>query len=108
MNGVYKREPVPLSKLQAKQNSTWKRHDHNRQRKDYASEIVQPYDRTGKPSDAFIENYPEEAVDYGFLPSEAELLGVTEEQLQDKGAQMVAADDEQLQALIPDEEYIDG
>lgn len=108
MNGVYKREPAPMDKLQAKQNSTWKRHDHNRQRKDYASEIVQPYDRNGKPSEAFIENYREEAVDYGFLPSEAELLGTPEVSQEDKGAVTVSADDELLQAIIPDEEYEDG
>lgn len=62
-----------LSKLSARQNSTFKGHDINRQRKDFSKEILQPYNRDGKPNQDFIQAYPEESKNYGFLPSDEQL-----------------------------------
>lgn len=104
LNGVYTKH-LDIVKLQARQSSTWKQHDHKRQRTDYASEIVQPYDRHGKPSEAFIDNYAEDAVAYGFVKSEAEIIGIDSgTEVIDKGAQEVMSDDERLIAEIPEEE----
>lgn len=105
LNGVYQKH-VDMVKLQARQSSTWKQHDHRRQRQDFASEIVQPYTRNGKPSEAFIDNYQEESVVYRFIPSEAEVIGIDSgTEVIDQGAQEIMSDDEVLQALIPEEEY---
>ncbi len=105
INGIYSKE-VDKVKLQSRQSSTWKHWSHNDQRKDHASEIVQPYTRDGKPSEAFIDNYPEESVDYGFVKSEAEIIGIDSgTQIQDQGAQEVFADDERLMAELPEEYY---
>lgn len=97
-----------MKKLQSRQNSTWKQHDHKRQRSDYSSEIIQPYDRHGKPSEAFIDNFPEEAVDYGFVPSEAEIIGIDSATPPvPQGAEIVLSDNDKLVAEIPEEEYYD-
>lgn len=70
-DGVYHKEGKPDMRVQ--QNSTWKQHDHKRQRNDNAREIIQPYDRNGRPSQAFIDAYPEESREYGFLPTDDQL-----------------------------------
>ena len=67
LNGVYhKTKDVPLDKLNAVQQSTWKAADHDKQRFDHAADIVQPF-KGGQPNQEFIDLYPEAAVDYGFV-----------------------------------------
>jgi hypothetical protein len=107
VNGVYIRGKANMQQLQSRQSSTWKRWSHNSQRGDYAAEIIQPRDRKGHPNQAFIEVYPEDAVDYGFVPSQAEIIGKDSgtEPLPDMGAQYLGADDDRLIAEIPMEEY---
>lgn len=73
LDGKYHKGEPPVSDLQSKQQSTYKQHDHNRQRQDHSREIIQPFDRTGKPNPDFIQAYPEESKGYGFLPKDEEL-----------------------------------
>lgn len=42
-------------------SSQYKPWDHDRQRAEHQWELLQPYDRNGKPSSKFIEAYPEES-----------------------------------------------
>lgn len=68
-NGKYiKVQKVPLGKIVAPQQSTFKQSDHTRQRFDHSAEILQPYDHQGKPNKSFIEADPDAAEQYGFLP----------------------------------------
>lgn len=106
LNGIYTKGIADLQTLKSRQSSTWKAADHKRQRSDYASEVVQPYDRTGKPSEAFIDNYPEESVTYGFVKSEADIIGIDSgTEVVDQGAQELFADEERLIGEIPEEYY---
>jgi hypothetical protein len=108
LNGQYTKGIADLQKLKSRQSSTWKQHDHRRQRSDYASEIVQPFTREGKPSEAFIDNYPEESVTYGFVKSEAEIIGNDSgTEVIDTGAQEVFSDEDRIVGEIP-EEYYEG
>lgn len=67
LNGVYYRaNEVPLHLMQAPQQSTWKEADHDRQRQEFAADIVQPF-KNGKPNKEFIELNPEASIDYGFV-----------------------------------------
>ncbi len=52
------------SKLRTKQQSTYKQWEHQRQRKDFAREVVQPFDRHGKPNNDFKQAWPEDAKEY--------------------------------------------
>lgn len=70
IDGVYYPRATVNSLLHAKQQSTWKQHDHDRQRRDHAMELIQPYNRDGTVNDKFIEAMPEEARRYGFLPND--------------------------------------
>lgn len=60
LNGKYhKGRPPNLNNLQHSGHKQW---DHRRQRKDFAREILQPWDRkTGKMNEDFIKAYPDEA-----------------------------------------------
>lgn len=73
-DAVYHKGSPPVD-LQPRQNSTYKQHDHNRQRKDHAREIIQPYNPDGTPNQDFIQAWPEESRGYGFLPKEEDLRG---------------------------------
>jgi hypothetical protein len=73
LDGVYHKEVAPIEKLQSRQQSTFKQHDQNRQRKDFAREILQPHDKNGKPNEDFIAAYNEESKEYGFLPTDKDL-----------------------------------
>ena len=74
LNGEYHRGEAPVDKMRTKQQSTYKSWEHNRQRKDFAREIVQPYDKNGKPNNDFIQAWPEDSKEvYGFLPSDEDL-----------------------------------
>ena len=72
LNGIYYREAPDMKKLVNNQQTTYKLHEQNRQRKDHAREIVQPY-KNGKPNPDFIQAWPEESKDYGFLPKDEQL-----------------------------------
>lgn len=73
IDGVYYKGDPPLDKMRSRQQSTWKQHDHNRQRSDYAMEIIQPHNRDGTPNEDFTAVYPEESKEYGYLPSDNDL-----------------------------------
>jgi hypothetical protein len=65
----------PAERLRRPVNSTLKQHEHNRQRLDHAKDIIQPYDRNGKPNQSFIEAYPTESKEvYHFLPDNEQLM----------------------------------
>ena len=60
--------------LTPSQQSTWKQHDHDRQRSDFARDLIQPYTIDGKPNEKFIEAFPVESKEvYHFIPSDEEL-----------------------------------
>ena len=104
VGGRYYPGKADPSKLRNRQSSTWKQHSHKRQRNDNASEIVQPFTREGKPSEAFIDNYPDEAVDYGFVKSEAEVIGNDSgTEIIDQGAKELHSDEERIIGEIPEE-----
>lgn len=64
LNGVYhKGGEADLSDERA---VTDKSHDHDRQRENHARDLIQPRLRDGRPNPEFIEQYPEEAKNYGF------------------------------------------
>ena len=107
VGGIYTPGKVDVSKLRNNRTTVWKQGDHKRQRNDFASEVVQPYNRDGTPNPAFIDNYPEESVDYGFVKSEAELIGLDSNTptIGTKGAEIFNGDDEKLEAIIPEEIY---
>jgi hypothetical protein len=63
-SGKYHKGKVDPSKLRRNQQSGWKDWDHQRQRKDYAREIVQPFDRQGKPNEQFKQAWPDESKEY--------------------------------------------
>lgn len=73
VDGIYHKGTPDLTKLRSRQQSTWKQHDWNRQRKDYAREIIQPHLPDGRPNPQFVDAWPTEAKEYGFLPTEEEL-----------------------------------
>lgn len=68
INGKYYKEKPDMNKLAPKQSTMYKQHEHDRQRKDFAREIIQPYDRHGKPNQDFIDAYSVESKEYGFIP----------------------------------------
>lgn len=68
-DGVYVPHQADPESLRTSNNSTYKASDHDRQRKDYAREIIQPFDMQGKPNEDFINAFPTEATEYGFLPT---------------------------------------
>lgn len=68
-HGVYhKIKKVPLKTIVRTQQTMFKQGDHARQRFDHSAEILQPYDHKGEPNKAFIEAYPDAAIQYGFFP----------------------------------------
>lgn len=70
-SGVYhKAKAVPLSKIVKTRQTLFQQGDWARQRFDHAAEIVQPYTVDGKPNPKFIEAFPEDAAQHGFIPKE--------------------------------------
>jgi hypothetical protein len=69
INGVYTPQVAEPDTLRTTTTSMYKSSDHDRQRKDFAKEIIQPYTRDGKPNEEFITAYPVEAQQYGFVPT---------------------------------------
>jgi len=72
IDGKYYKGTPDMAKLASRQQSTYKQHEQNRQRHDFAKEILQPW-KGGKPNEDFIGAYPEESKDYGFLPKDEDL-----------------------------------
>lgn len=60
---------VPLKALVRPQQSVFKQGDHAKQRFDHSAEIVQPFTVDGKPNPVFIEAFPTDAAQYGFIPT---------------------------------------
>lgn len=63
VNGEYFKGQPDMSKLVRRQQSTYKQHEHNRQRHDFAKEIIQPF-KNGKLNEDFIQAYPKESKQY--------------------------------------------
>lgn len=73
LNGKYVRKTVNVEALRTPDSAMFKSGDHDRQRKDYAKEIIQAYSSDGSPNEDFINAYPEESKEYGFLPTDEQL-----------------------------------
>ena len=46
-------------------SSQYKAYSHDRQRAEHQWELLQPYDRNGRPNAAFMEAYPDESAHNG-------------------------------------------
>lgn len=69
----YSGQPKMASMVPQK-TSVWKQSDHDRQRADHKSELVQPYLANGDPNPEFIELYREESINiYHFIKSDEQL-----------------------------------
>lgn len=73
LNGKYIRKEANVGQLRQTNNAMFKAGDHDRQRKDFTREIIQPYTVEGKPNEDFINAFPEESKAYGFLPTDEQL-----------------------------------
>lgn len=62
--GRYFKGKPPLHHMQNNQQSTYKQHEHWRQRKEYSREILQPFNKDGSLNQQFLEAYPQEAENY--------------------------------------------
>lgn len=78
-DGKYIPKVADVASLRQMDSVMFKAGDHDRQRKDFAKEIVQAYNFDGTPNEDFINAFPEESKQYGFIP--------TEEQIKSEGAQ---------------------
>lgn len=67
VNGVYyaKHDEVPMQV--DSRSEMEKQYSHDMQRENHKRDLIQPYDRTGAPNPEFIEQYPTEAQQYGFI-----------------------------------------
>ncbi len=62
INGQYYKHGLGLTDGQ---NPTWKSWSHDRQREEHQRDLIQPF-INNQPNPEFIEQYPEEAKNYGF------------------------------------------
>jgi hypothetical protein len=74
VNGKYVPRVAEPEQLRQSNSAMFKAGDHDRQRKDFAKEIIQPYDLQGKPNEDFIAAFPEESKQYGFLPTDEQII----------------------------------
>jgi hypothetical protein len=74
LNGKYVARAPKAEDLRQSSTSMFKAGDHDRQRKDFAKEIIQPYDLQGKPNEDFIAAFPDESKQYGFIPTDEQLM----------------------------------
>lgn len=65
-NGVYYKEDPDIAELRDEKAITDKQYQHDKQRLMHKRDLLQPY-KDGKPNPEFIEQYPEEAKNYGFI-----------------------------------------
>lgn len=69
VNGKYVKANGDEIAIHVKADSPqFKAGDHERQRKDFAREILQPYDQSGKPNEDYINAYPDIARERGMTP----------------------------------------
>lgn len=66
LNGEYHTGEPPVEGMKDPRASTDKQHDHDRQRREHRRDLIQPY-KNGLPNREFIEQYPDEAKQYGFV-----------------------------------------
>lgn len=64
LDGVYYRDGGEPEAYQVA--SMDKAHSHDAQRREHRRDLIQPY-VNGKPNPAFIEQWPEESKNYGFV-----------------------------------------
>jgi hypothetical protein len=69
INGIYYTKDPTVPELIDKHSSTDKLYDHDRQRENHGRDLIQPW-VNGDPNQQFIEQYPEEAKQYGFIEGE--------------------------------------
>lgn len=65
INGVYHAKVLPAVQLADTESITYKAYNHDKQRREHQRDLIQPY-KNGKPNPEFLEQYPEEAKQYGF------------------------------------------
>ena len=70
INGKYHQHSPSVESLRDSRAATDKLYSHDRQREDHRRDLIQPYDRQGQPNKEFIQEYPTEAANYGFIPKE--------------------------------------
>lgn len=64
INGKYYKEDPKGLELGIQQSSTYRNWSHDQQRMNHQKDILQPYNRDGKPNPEFIREYPEESKTY--------------------------------------------
>lgn len=67
--GVYHKGQVDPKDLIDIEQSTYKEADHDKQRREHRRDLIQPY-KDGKVNPEFVEEYREEAKQYGFIDKE--------------------------------------
>lgn len=65
LNGIYYTDMSTRPSEIEGESITYKAYSRDRQREDHRYDLIQPY-KDGKPNPEFIEQYPEEAKQYGF------------------------------------------
>lgn len=68
LNGIYYRESDHSTAEIDIDSITYKSYSHDRQREEHRRDLIQPY-VDGKPNPEFIQQYSEEAKQYGFNQS---------------------------------------
>lgn len=73
-NGVYHRgsKPAPVQKISTTVAGIYEQHVLERQAEAHAHDLIQPYNRDGTPNQDFIDYYPDDAKNYGFIEKEGE------------------------------------
>lgn len=67
IHGVYKKGASGVTSSAVESESiTYKSSSHDRQREEHRRDLIQPY-TNGQPNQEFIEQYPDEAKNYGFI-----------------------------------------
>jgi hypothetical protein len=64
LNGKFYQGNIPIAQTESSQYKEW---NHDQQRRDHKADLVQTYTKDGKPNDEFIQLYPAEAKQYGFI-----------------------------------------
>lgn len=72
VNGKYVRATdVPSSAKVARKQPLHKQYENDRMLEDFRKDIIQPYLPNGKPNPDFIDAYPKESEQYGFVNKES-------------------------------------
>lgn len=66
INGVYIKGDVEPADMIDHEQTTWKQSSHDKQRREHRRDLIQPY-VDGKPNPEFIQQYRDEAKQYGFI-----------------------------------------